>query len=171
MTATNDQRPATRRLPVADLLLTAGLLAIFVVAFLTARAWCFETGVFPRMITALGVVLAVLHLVVLFTRRPDPDLHAHGEDAEIEAVDVEYVFERAGTRAWLRNLAWIAGFFLLLYVAGIFVAAPVFTVAYLRFEAHASWVLSAVYAVVVGAILYLSFVVFLDIPTPPGLLM
>lgn len=171
MSATSDERSATRRVPLADLLLTVGLLAIFAVAFLTARAWSFETGVFPRMITALGVVLALLHLAVLVMRRPAPDLHAHGEDAEIEAVDVEYVFERAGTRLWLRNLGWIAGFFLLLYLAGIFVAAPVFTVAYLRLEARASWLLSVVYAVVVGAMLYLSFVVFLGLPTPPGLLL
>lgn len=171
MSATSDDRTSTRRLPLADLLLTLGLLAVFVVAFLTARAWSFETGVFPRMVTALGAVLALLHLVVLVARRSVPDLRAHGEDAEIEAVDVEYVFERAGARAWLRNLAWIGGFFLLLYLAGIFVAAPVFTISYLRLEARTSWLLSLVYAVVVGAMLYLSFVLFLDLPTPPGLLM
>ncbi len=169
-TAPDTDRPA-RRLPLADLLLTAALLAIFAGGFAIARAWSFETGVFPLMVTALGAGLAVLHLVVLLVRRPAPDLRPHGEDAEIESMDVEYVFEHAGPALWLHSLAWIGGFLVLMYLAGIFVAGPVFTVLYLRFSARASWVLSVVYAAVVGILLYLAFVVFLNLPTPEGLLM
>ena len=159
----------TRRVSLADLLLTVGLLAIFVVAFLTALDWSFNTGVFPLLITGLGVALAVLHLVVLLVRRPTADLHPHGEDDEIETMDVEYAFEHAGRAMWARTLGWVFGFFLLLYVAGIFIAAPVFTIAYLRLSAKASWLVSLVYAVVIGLVLYVSFVVFLGLPTPPGL--
>ncbi|MDP9392526.1 MAG: tripartite tricarboxylate transporter TctB family protein [Actinomycetota bacterium] len=160
-----------RRLPVADVVLTAALLAMFVVAFVTARGWPFETGIFPQMVTALGAGLALLHLVVLLVRRPAAETRPAGEDTEIEAVDVEYVFEHAGLPLWLRSLGWLAGFFVALYLLGIFVTAPVFTVLYLRFSARASWLLSVVYAVVVGALLYLSFVVFLDLPTPEGILL
>lgn len=171
--STSSSTPPTaapvRRAPVADLLLTVGLLAVFVVAFVTALGWSFNTGVFPLLLTGLGIALSVLHLVVLLVRRPAPDRHPHGEDDEIEAMDVEYAFEHAGRAMWARTLGWVLGFFVLLYVAGIFVAAPVFTIAYLRFSAKASWVLSVVYAVVVGLVLYAAFVVFLDIPTPPGL--
>ncbi|MDK3255443.1 tripartite tricarboxylate transporter TctB family protein [Blastococcus capsensis] len=159
----------TRRVALADLLLTVGMLAIFVIAFLTALDWSFNTGVFPLLITGLGIALAVLHLVVLLVRRPVPDLHPHGEDEEVEAMDVEYAFEHAGRAMWARTLAWVFSFFLLLYVAGIFIAAPVFTIAYLRLSAKASWLLSVVYAVVIGLALYASFVVFLGLPTPPGL--
>jgi uncharacterized membrane protein YedE/YeeE len=162
---------AARRLPVADVVLTVGLLAVFATAFATARGWPFETGIFPLMVTALGAALAVLHLAALLVRRPAPDAQPAGEDSEIEAVDVEYVFEHTGLSLWLRSLAWLAGFFVALYVVGIFVAAPVFTVLYLRFSARASWLLSAVYALVVGVVLYLSFVVFLDLPTPEGILL
>ncbi len=161
--------PPARRVPVADLLLTVGVLAIFVVAFVTALGWSFNTGVFPLLITGLGIGLSLLHLVVLLVRRPARDLHPHGEDDEIEAMDVEYAFEHAGRAMWARTLGWVFGFFLLLYVAGIFIAAPVFTIAYLRLSAKASWLVSVVYAVVVGLMLYASFVVFLDLPTPPGL--
>ncbi len=170
MTTASRDRP-TRRLPLADIVLTVALLTVFAIAFATARAWSFETGIFPLMVTALGAGLAVLHLVVLLVRHPAPDPHPHGEDGEIDPVDVEYVFEHAGPALWLRSLSWIAGFLVALYVAGIFVAAPLFTILYLRFSARASWVLSVVYAVVVGVLLYLSFVVFLDLPTPEGLLM
>ena len=171
MTTTPDTDRPARRLPLADLLLTAALLAIFVVAFATARAWSFETGIFPLMVTGLGAGLAALHLVVLLVRRPAPDTQPHGEDGDIESMDVEYVFEHAGAALWLRSLAWIGGFLVVMYLAGVFVAAPVFTVLYLRFSARASWVLSVVYAVVVGILLYLAFVVFLNLPTPEGLLM
>ncbi len=168
-----DSSPPTgspaRRLPVADLLLTVGLLAVFVLAFVTARGWSFNTGVFPLLITGLGIALTLLHLVVVLVRRPPPDPRPHGEDEELEAMDVEYAFEHASRSQWAGTLGWVAGFFVLLYVAGIFIAAPVFTIAYLRVAAKASWLLSVVYAVVVGLVLYASFVLFLDLPTPPGL--
>lgn len=163
--------PSTRRLPLADLVLTLGLLVLFAVAFATARAWPFETGVFPQMVTALGTVLAVLNLAALLMSRSAPDTHPHGEDGDIESVDVEYIFEQAGPGLWARNLAWLGGFFLVLYLAGIFVAAPAFTVLYLRFSARASWLLSVVYAVVVGVVLYLSFVLLLGLPVPEGILL
>lgn len=169
--STTDNDRSTRRRPVADVLLTGGLLAVFVVAFVTARGWEFETGVFPQMVTGLGAGLAALHLAALFLRPPAPDAEPHGEDSEIEAVDIEYVFAQAGPPLWAASLAWLGGFFGLMYLVGIFVAAPVFTVAYLRFAAGASWLISVVYAVVVGIVLYLSFVVFLGLPTPDGILM
>ncbi|GAB3353731.1 tripartite tricarboxylate transporter TctB family protein [Modestobacter lapidis] len=161
--------PPARRVSRGDLALTLGLLGVFVLAFVTALGWSFNTGVFPRLITGLGVALAVLHLVVLLVRRPAPDVQPHGEDGDIEAMDVEYAFEHAEPKQWAWTLGWVAGFFLLLYLGGIFIAAPVFTVAYLRFSARASWLFSAVYAVVVGLVLYAAFVVFLEIPTPPGI--
>lgn len=167
--STPQASPPARRVPIADLVLTAGLLGVFVLAFVTALGWSFNTGVFPLLVTGLGVVLALLHLLVLLVRRPVEDRTPHGEDDEIEAMDVEYAFEHAGRAMWTRTLGWVSGFFVLLYVAGIFVAAPVFTIAYLRFSARASWLLSVVYAVVVGLVLYVAFVVLLDVPTPPGL--
>jgi hypothetical protein len=170
MSTPSSERTA-RRWQVADLVLTAGLLIVFVAALLTARDWSFKTGLFPQMVAVVGAALAALHLVVLVLRRPSPDLEPHGEDGEIEALDLEYIFEHASGGLWARTLGWVLGFFLLLYLVGIFVAAPVFTVAYLRFSAGASWLLTLVYAVVVGVLLYLAFVVFLQLPVPEGLLL
>lgn len=162
---------STRRLPWADIVITVGLLATFAVALVTARGWSFKTGLFPQMVTVLGLFLAALHLLILFLRRPAEDHQPHGEDGEIEAVDVEYVFEHATRAQWARTLGWALGFFVALYLVGIFIAAPVFTVAYLRYSARASWVLSVVYAIVVGVMLYLAFVVFLQLPVPEGVLL
>jgi hypothetical protein len=164
------QTQSARRLPLADLVITVGLLVAFVVAFITARSWPYGAAVFPEMVTAVGVALAVLHLVVLVVRRPAPDLRPHGQDGEIEALDVEYVFEHAGRRAWAADLGWLAGFFVLTYVAGVLVAAPVFTVLYLALSARKSWLFSAIYAVVLGVVLYVSYTVVLELPLPEGIL-
>lgn len=161
---------AVRRLPVADLILTAALLVIFVVAFVTAQSWPFGAAVFPEMVTAAGAALAALHLVVLLVRRPAPDLQPHGEDGDIEALDLEYVFEHAGRRVWAESLGWLLGFFVAVYLVGVLVAAPLFTVLYLALSARKSWLFSAVYAAVLGAVLYVSYTVLLRLPLPEGVL-
>lgn len=161
---------AHRQLSVADLVITAGLFTAFVAAHVTARGWPAGAAIFPEMVTAVGAALAALHLLVLVVRRPTPDLQPHGEDREIEALDVEYVFEHAGRRAWAGNLAWLAGFFVLMYLAGVLVAAPAFTALYLRLSARTSWLFSAIYAVVLGVVLYLSYTVALELPLPEGIL-
>lgn len=159
-----------RRLPLADLAITTGLLLVFVLAFLTARGWPEGASIFPEFVTGVGAALAALHLLVLVVRRPAEDLQPHGEDGEIEALDVEYVFEHAGRRSWAINLAWIAGFFLVTFLVGVLVAAPVFTLLYLRWTARASWLFSAVYAVVLGVVIYVSYTIALQLPLPEGIL-
>lgn len=168
--AAQTQVAGRRRLPLADLVITGGLLVVFVVAFVTARSWPYGAAIFPEMVTAVGAVLAALHLVLLLVRRPAPDLQPHGEDGEIEALDVEYVFEHAGRRAWAAGLGWLAAFFVLTYVAGVVVAAPVFTALYLALSARKSWLFSAIYAVVLGVVLYVGYTVMLELPLPEGIL-
>lgn len=168
-TTSTPDRSTRRGLPIADLVLTAALTAVFLAGLVTAREWSFKAGFFPTLVTLLGLCLGVLHLFFLLIRRPAPDLHPHGEDAEIEPADVEYIFEHASPRQWAACLAWVAGFFLSMYLVGIFVTGPLFTLAYLRLSARASWVVSIIYAAVVGVALYLAFEVLLDLPAPPGL--
>jgi hypothetical protein len=158
------------RLPVADLLLTAGLAGLFAAAFLVARDWSFNAGFFPRLITTFGLALAVLHLLVLLVRRRAPETHPHTGDEEGESVDVEYVFEHASRSEWAQSLAWLSGFFLSLYLIGLFVTAPLFAVAYLRTSAGSSWKVSVTYALVVGLTLYAAFEWLLGLPVPSGAL-
>jgi hypothetical protein len=171
-TAASTSASARSRLPGVDLVLTLGLLAVFAVAFLTATEWSVKAGLFPRLVTGLGVVLAVLHVVLLLLRSRTAGVAPVTESVEADDeadLDVEYVFAHAGGRAWAAALAWIASFFIGLYVVGLFVAAPLFALIYLRFSARRSWLFSAVYAVVTGVVLYLAFEVALRLQVPPGL--
>jgi hypothetical protein len=162
----------TPRPPAVDLVLSLGLVALFATAFLAANEWSVRAGLFPRMVTGLGLALAVLHVVLLLVRwRADGAAEPTGTvEADDEAdLDVEYIFAHAGGRAWAAALGWIAAFFVGLYVLGLFVTAPLFALTYLRFSAHRSWTFSVIYAVVTGAVLYLAFEVALRLQVPPGL--
>jgi Tripartite tricarboxylate transporter TctB family len=180
---------------VADVVLTVLMLVLFGWAFLDAADWSFKAALFPRIVTGVGFVVSALHLVqaLLRFRRDraaagapvpattpagpippvagDPVPQAAGTTTEddVNEDDVEYVFQTAGARRWTEALAWVAGFFVLLYVAGLFITAPLFSFLYLRFAGRRSWLFSALYAVVLGAVLYLAFEVALGIPVPPGL--
>jgi hypothetical protein len=93
----------------------------------------------------------------------------HGAEDDIDEDDVEYVFQTAGRRRWAEALGWVAAFFVLLYVAGLYICAPVFSLLYLRFGGGRTWRLSVIYAVVTAVLLYGAFELALHIPTPPGL--
>lgn len=154
---------------VADVVITVLLLALFAGAFLAAGEWSFRAALFPRLVTGAGAVLAALHLVqaLLRLRRPAPAVDADDSDPD----DVEYVFRTAGPRRWASALGWVAGFFVLLYLAGLYVTAPVFSLLYLRFTGKRTWIFSAIYAIVIAVVLYVAFELALGVPTPSGLLL
>jgi hypothetical protein len=92
------------------------------------------------------------------------------ESGDADPDDVEYVFRTAGPRRWASALGWVAGFFVLLFVTGLYVTAPIFSLLYLRFAGKRTWMFSAVYAVVIAVVLYVAFELALGVPTPSGLL-
>lgn len=153
---------------VADVVVTVLLLALFALAFLEAGEWSFRAALFPHLVTGAGVVLTALHLLqaALRLRRPVPS----PESGDADPDDVEYVFRTAGPRRWASALGWVAGFFVLLFVTGLYVTAPIFSLLYLRFAGKRTWIFSAVYAVVIAVVLYVAFELALGVPTPSGLL-
>ncbi|WP_347058397.1 tripartite tricarboxylate transporter TctB family protein [Blastococcus sp. HT6-30] len=184
---------------VADVVLALLLLALFGWAFLEAADWSFKAALFPRIVTGLGFTMAALQLVQSLLRlargrraagAPEPVTSPAGPIEPVPAAtpaesvpqaagatteddvnedDVEYVFQTAGARRWTEAVTWVTAFFVLLYVAGLFVTAPLFSFLYLRFAGRRSWTFCAIYAVVVGVVLYVAFEVLLGIPVPPGL--
>lgn len=161
----NGRRPSPEA--VADVVVTVLLLVLFAWAFIEAGEWSFRAALFPRLVTGAGVVLTALHLVqaVLRLRRPTPSPEAGDADPD----DVEYVFRTAGPRRWASALGWVAAFFVLLYLGGLYVTAPVFSLLYLRFAGKRTWVFSATYAIVIAVVLYAAFELALGVPTPSGL--
>ena len=167
-----------RRIPterVADVVITALLLLLFGVAYLATGEWSFRAALFPRLVTGVAFVLSAVHLVLVLRRlrHGSTDVPAEPEPPEEDDADrddVEYVFGTASGRAWAEALAWIAGFFAMLYIVGLFLTAPMFSVLYLRFAGGRTWKVSVIYAVVVGVMLYAAFEVLLGVPTPEGLI-
>jgi hypothetical protein len=159
---------------VADLVITLALIALFGWALSSSMEWSVRAALFPRMVTTFGLALALLHLVLLLVRRRSGTSAdtGHGlvpiSDPEDDPLD--YAFSTAGRRAWTVSLAWIAAFFVGLYVLGVFVTAPLFALAYLRVTVGSSWRLSVTYAAVVGVLLYVVFELLLTVPTPDGVL-
>ncbi len=171
--------PRTSSWPVADLVLTGGLLVLFAWAFFAASDWSFRAALFPRFVSAFGLALSLLYLVRILRRGCRQSGDASGPStapSPIDAVDEaaeaspDYAFATAGARAWSRSLAWVTGFFVALYFLGIFVTAPLFAISYLRVSAGSSWRLSIIYGVVAGAVLYFALNSLLSIAAPTGAL-
>lgn len=165
-----------------DWLFSVALLATFTVGHLAAETWPFRAALFPQLVSAAGFLLTALKLVGLTmqavrSKRPQPldeadndsaqDHKLVDEEAE-EAESIEYVFATAGRRAWAGALAWIVVFFVLLWLLGVFVTVPIFALLYLKVAGKASWVSSALYAIVLGGVIYLAFRQLLFVPMPAG---
>jgi hypothetical protein len=159
--------PARRHIPAADLIGGVLLAAVMAGAFVLTRGWDHDAAVFPRGVSlggaALGVVLVVRSLIG--TREAPAVPH------ELETPDeqLEYVFHTATARQWLVTLGWFVGFFVSLYVLGLYPTAILYTVAYLRIQDNRSWVFSGIYAVLLTGVMYLAFSVVLTQQVPAGL--
>lgn len=173
---------APPRLRIGDVAIALFLLAVFVGAFVAAGEWPYRAALFPRLLSAAGVLFAVLKLggygVRAVRNRSAEASTASGrtlggtelvnEDEE-EDLSLEYVFATAGGRTWAEALAWIAGFFVCLWLLGVFVTVPLFAFAYLRVSGDAGWLGAAIYSIVTGAIIFLAFRQLLTVTMPTGL--
>jgi hypothetical protein len=162
-----------------DAVIAAMLLAIFGAAYFVAQPWTFEARLVPQVICVLGAVSAAVRLAQMAAtwrpRQHDPDApRTHVVVSEVPVADPselepEVVFARASRSDWSRVGAWCVGFFVLLVVAGIYVAAAVFSLLYLRIEGKARTWHAALYAVLSVLIIYLVFNLLLTTPLPEGL--
>jgi hypothetical protein len=182
--------PASRTVDRSSAAISAVLLVVFVAAFVNARQWQAIVALFPLAVTAIGAVLAAVFLVRSLTGRgsrtarraptgdavepprgTDPVGAIVEQAEEADHADAEQAFYASlGRRDWLVSLGCFAAFFVGLALAGLYVATVVFTIAYLRYQAGASWRLSVIYAVVLATATYGLFGAALQLPVPGGLL-
>jgi hypothetical protein len=176
-------------LRAGDVVITLVLLVTFVSAYVVAQPWPFEAKLFPQLLCAAGVVLAVLKLVECLMqvrhrrqqlRRVGPggvasvEVEADDEDDEDGEQDgrehsPEYIFGTAGRRAWAAALGWVATFFVALYLFGVFVTVPLFALAYLLICGRHGWLGATVYAGVAGSVVWFVFSHLLAVPMPAGI--
>ncbi|RKO20397.1 tripartite tricarboxylate transporter TctB family protein [Pseudarthrobacter phenanthrenivorans] len=160
-----------RRIHKPDLIITSVLLAAFMVAYAMATAWRDLAAYFPLGVSGAGIVASATLLIrVLFfpPRRDTPK--AEVPDAAKSVAEQEYEFFKNLTgRDWLISVGWLGGFFLALAVFGIYVAVAAFTLGYLRFQTAKTWWFAAVYAALLGGVIYGIFRIALKLPLPGGL--
>lgn len=156
----------------ADLPITIGLLVVASWVLMQAADWPFRTAVFPLATGGLLLVLTIAKLLAYGGRLPaaGSDPSAVGP-AKIDLdPDLPDVFTTASRADWHSAIAWMAGFFLLLWLVGALIAVPLFAVAYLLRVARQSVPMAGAYAVVSWLFIYGLFDRALRIPLPAGVL-
>jgi putative tricarboxylic transport membrane protein len=156
----------------ADLPVTLACLILAIWVLYQAANWPFRTAVFPL---ATGAVLLVLALIKLFllvgrTLRVRPASLKGSPNIQAEVSDLPDVFATASRTEWLSAFAWMAGFFLLLWLVGALIAVPLFALVYLLTVAGRSTLLAGAYAFACWLFVYGLFDRALRIPLPRGVL-
>lgn len=96
-----------------------------------------------------------------------------GEEAQGDQVadnDAEYIFANAPRRLWLISLGFIAGFFVVMWLFGLFIAAAAFSLAYLVFVGRKRWVYAIIYTALLTGALWALMRLVTYIPSPAGIL-
>ncbi|MDQ2633476.1 MAG: tripartite tricarboxylate transporter TctB family protein [Pseudomonadota bacterium] len=179
---------------VAEWTITVFLLAMMAGAYVLTLRWPENAALFPRMVSAAGLILIVVRIVFLLRQgfappaAPAPvaakskviavpedgekSIEISGPDSDEQGDESELhdVFASAGGRRWLSVIGWIAAFFIGLHLFGLLVALPVFTVFYLRVVAKASWLTCFLYVLGTAGLIYLLFVAVLHLPLPEGII-
>lgn len=93
------------------------------------------------------------------------------DNDEVDPSDAQYILSRTSRRAWLTTIGFIAGFFLVLYLCGLFVAAAALSLVYLVVIGKKSWPFSLLYTVVLTGLLWVLMRWATYIPSPPGVLL
>jgi putative tricarboxylic transport membrane protein len=178
--------------PRADVPIAVGFLLVAVWVLFQATGWPFRTAVFPLVTGALLLVFAIAKLIThvttssvgrAFTARQasSPPHRAgamgtpgsgspHMQVDTSEPSDLPDVFATASRSEWLSALAWMTGFFLLLWLVGALVAVPLFALVYLLGAAQQSVVLAGTYALASWLFIYGLFDRALRVPLPAGVL-
>lgn len=142
----------------------------------------------PRVAAGLGMLCAAWMVVgaTVTRRRLDeetpvalPATSAHEPTSTVEGVsdtgqddpnDAEYILSNTPKRVWITTIGFICGFFLVLYLCGLFIAAAALSLVYLVVVGQKSWLFSVTYTVILTGLLWGLMRGLTYIPSPPGVL-
>ena len=157
-----------RTLPArADLPITVGFLVAGACVVAQALEWPFRTSLFPLVTGSLLIVLALLKLGSSVGRLRS----GVQEEGPSDPDDLPEVLVTARRGEWAAAVAWMAGFFVMLWTLGAVVTVPLFAVVYLLVVARQSPLLAGSYALVSWMFIYGLFDRVLHIPLPAGVLL
>ncbi len=127
--------------------------------------WGSRSGLFPLVIGLPTLVLAVIQLA--FDARGTRPAVTPAEGGRAAALDVPADVVRKRS---LVILGTILGFAVAIWLLGFLVAIPLVTLLYMK-AAGESWPLTIGLSVATIVVFYAMFVLWLNIPVPPGLLL
>jgi TctA family transporter len=162
----------------ADVPIALGFLLVAAWVLYQASGWPFRTAVFPLATGGLLLAFAVAKLSHSLAGRALHRVEARPADPlgpphlpRLQEEDaLPDVFATASRTEWLSALAWMAAFFLLLWLVGALVAVPLFAALYLLAAARGSIVLAGTYALASWLFIYGLFDRALRVPLPAGAL-
>jgi len=138
------------------------LVALFAWALWQSRTFGVRAGLFCWAVGIPGLALAIVQLARDLTghrSRPAP------ETTEAGGPDVP---RAVATRRTVEICAWIAGFWLAIWLLGFSIATLVATFLYLKAGARERWPISILLSVLGFAFVYGIFETALSVPFPPG---
>ncbi len=138
------------------------LVALFAWALWQSRTFGVRAGLFCWAVGIPGLALAIVQLARDLTghrSRPAPETAAPGGADVPRAV---------ATRRSVEICAWIAGFWLAIWLLGFSIATLVATFLYLKAGARERWPISILLSVLGFAFVYGIFETALSVPFPPG---
>jgi hypothetical protein len=168
-------RTRTSSVHLPEIVGSAALFLIFAGAFVLALGWPLQAAIFPLCVTGTGSVLSAIYCLRAVLRRPSPEVEPVAvklnlaDNDEDSDDDIDHIFSAASRRDWQTSLGFLAGFFLALFLFGLYPTAAVFTVLYLKYQARSTWRFALIYAAVLTACLYGIFGLGLQLPVPSGI--
>jgi hypothetical protein len=174
MTTMATRTPASKaHLP--EIVGSATLFLIFAGAFILALEWPLQASIFPLCVAGTGSILSAAYCLRASLRKPSLEVEPEtaglnlADNDEDSDDDIDHIFAVASRRDWLTSLGFLAGFFLALFLFGLYPTAAVFTALYLKYQAGSTWRFSLIYAAVLTACLYGIFSLGLQLPVPSGI--
>ena len=136
------------------------LLGIFGITHsLTFHYW--ESMVLPLTISSLIVILAAVEASKELRHQDNSETAVEGESGTESTNKVK--IKRLGL-----TFSWAAGFSLVIYLLGFYIAVPIFALAYLKWRRR-SWLTATIFAIAMLAFIYVVFNIGLKVTLFRGL--
>jgi Tripartite tricarboxylate transporter TctB family len=142
-------------------------LVFFCVFVYLAQEWRLQARLYPFAIGIPMLILAIVQVVL--------DLKGVTAKQSADATPMDYQFTKdvdpvtARKRA-ITMFAWLAGFFVAIWMLGFPIAIGLMVFTYLKFQGGESWLLSGTLTIIACLFFYGLFVRLLHLPFPDGLL-
>jgi hypothetical protein len=177
-----------KRINYGDWIISLVLLGVMVAAYLMSSKWPSNAAFFPELLSLAAILFLLVQLAILawaairgrssarLAAATPKAAHSNGEVALVAEGDDDLgnenefhnIFSSADSRMWGEAIGWMVLFFGGMYLFGLLVTLPVFTMLYLRAN-KVSWLVSVLYVLFTAGVIYAIFSLFLHLPLPSGI--